>query len=121
MSRRRFSEREVISVLLHQGIKITCFRTGEEFTLANVDQVEREHLHEHALGGPDIPANCRYSLKAAHSIITNGTPATSAGSSKHRIAKTRGSRAEKFAVQKLPLHKKREPKQRFGNSFARRT
>lgn len=87
MSRKRFSEKDVIRTLIHQGVEIRDYRTGELITLENVDQIEREHLHEIALDGPDVPANCRYSLKASHSIITNGTKATTAGSSKQRIAK----------------------------------
>lgn len=108
MARRRFSEKDVIRTLLHQGVKIFDFRTGEPITLENVDQIEREHIHELALGGADDPINCRYSLSANHNIATNGTPATTAGSSKHRIAKTHGTRAEKFAVTKKPLDEPRE-------------
>lgn len=112
MTRRRFSEREVLATLLHQGVKITCFRTGEEITLDNVNQLEREHLHEIKLDGPDVPGNCRYSLKAAHKVVTFGTPATTAGSSLHRIAKaTQPTRIEKFAVRKQAVDQRREPKQ----------
>lgn len=114
MSRRRFTERQVIATLIHQGVEIRCHRTGELITLDNVNQLEREHLHEVGLGGPDEPGNCRYSLKAAHKVVTHGTPATWAGSSRHRIAKTKGTRAEKFAVNKAPVDKPREPKKRFG-------
>jgi 5-methylcytosine-specific restriction endonuclease McrA len=100
MSRRRFSEREVIETLIRQGVQIACYRCG--VNLYPVD-AEREHVVEIALGGKDDPTNCVYSHKECHAIITNGTPATTAGSSKHRIAKTRGTRAEKFAVVKRPL------------------
>jgi len=53
------------------------------------DTIEKEHLHERALGGPDEWGNWRWSHEACHSIVTNGTKATAAGSSKHRIAKAR--------------------------------
>lgn len=57
-------------------------------------ELEREHLAEIALGGADEPANCVYSLREAHKIITDGTKATTAGSSKQRIAKVRRLRGE---------------------------
>src|SRR3990167_3659779 len=93
MTRRRFSEREVIAALLHQGVAITCYRTREPITLDSVKRLEREHLVELGLIEPerrhlyDAPEYCRYSLKEAHAVVTNGNGATSAGSSKHRIAK----------------------------------
>jgi len=88
--RRRFAEWQVVAVLLHQGIKIPCFRCKAPLQMpTGPNQVQREHIHELALGGPDIPANCRFSHYDCHRVITNGTPATSAGSSKHRIAKTK--------------------------------
>lgn len=112
MRRRRFSEREVIRTLLHQGVKIAS-RSGEPITLENVHLVEREHLHELSLGGADEPENCRYSLKAEHAIVTNGTKATTAGSSKHRIAKANNpTRTDKFIVNKRPLDEPREQKKR---------
>lgn len=93
MSRKRFNEREVIETLAHQGVWVTCFRCRNPFfgTLAGIVyqllNIEREHLHEIKLGGPDVPYNCRYSCKPCHDKITNGTKATTAGSSKQRIAK----------------------------------
>jgi hypothetical protein len=120
MGRRRFSEREVIETLAWQGLVIRCYRCGHLIAAADGKAVvwpfglaEREHLHEVKLGGPDVPGNCRYSHKGCHARITNGTPATTAGSSKHRIAKTKGTRAEKFAVAKKPLDEPRE-KSRWG-------
>jgi hypothetical protein len=105
--RRRFSEREVIETLWHQGVNIPCRRCGQIIRPEargtdgqfHID-VEREHIHEIALGGPDIPANCRYVHRVCHAQITNGTKATTAGSSKHRIAKTKPHRTRKFQVNK---------------------
>lgn len=101
MSRKRFNEGAVIETLAYQGVYVTCFRCHRPFyevvgasAPLRVRSPEREHLHEIALGGPDTPANCRYSCSGCHKIITNGTKATSAGSSKHRIAKTRRLRGE---------------------------
>ena len=103
MSRRRFTERDVLRTLIHQGVEIRDYRTGEKITLENVASVEREHLHEVELGGPDEPANCRYSLKASHDVVTHGKGATTAGSSIGRISKTkRIERTGKMAVNKLP-------------------
>lgn len=97
MARRRFSEREVIATLIHQGIAVTCYRTKQMIDLESVKRLEREHLNEVALGGADAPDNCRYSLKEAHAVVTNGTKATTAGSSKHKVAKDRRLRVARMA------------------------
>lgn len=96
--RRRFSEREVIETLIRQGVEVRCYRTKSRITLVTVGLLEREHLTELALGGADGPSNCAYSLKSAHAEVTNGSAATSAGSSKQRIAKT------KRLVKSVALH-----------------
>lgn len=109
MTRRRFTEREVIASLIHQGVEICCYRCGEAFTLddarkGSVGNIEKEHLHEVELDGPDEPSNCRFSHQSCHDRITNGNGATTAGSSKHRIAKaTHPKRIEKFVVNKPEL------------------
>jgi len=95
MTRKRFTEREVIETLAWQGVIVRCFRCNAPFYTPSPDggmfnlsdKIEREHLHEVGLDGPDIPANCRYSCGPCHLVVTNGTKATSAGSSKQRIAK----------------------------------
>ncbi len=96
MTRKRYSERQVLETLAWQGIFVCCYRCGEPFWIEAGEgclyrqlDPEREHLHEVALDGPDIPANCRYSCSNCHNLITNGTKATSAGSSKQRIAKVK--------------------------------
>jgi len=91
-SRRQLRELQVIEVLVvYQGVPIPCFRCKAPFSLEDVKSknIENEHLHERELGGSDLPFNRRFSHKAApcHHTVTNGTKATSAGSSKHRIAK----------------------------------
>ncbi|MGH6792787.1 MAG: hypothetical protein ACRECF_08620 [Methyloceanibacter sp.] len=85
--RRRYKESEVIDVLIVQGIVIPCYRCGEPITSGKGAQ--REHLLELALGGKEETANCRYSHATCHAVVTDGARATSAGSSKHRIAKSR--------------------------------
>lgn len=103
MSRHRFTERQVIEALIRTGHEIRCYRTKSVITLETVGRLEREHVTPLKLGGADDPTNAAYSLKEAHAIQTNGTPATSAGSDQNMIAKARPSRAEKFQVKKLPL------------------
>lgn len=102
MKRRRFSELDVLETLVRQGVEIRCYRTKELITLDTVRQLEREHVTELGLGGDDDPTNCVYSLSAAHYIVTNGTPATTAGSSKNKIAKTKRI-PQKMTVQKPDL------------------
>lgn len=99
-ARRKFRDWEVIACLIFQGVEIRCYRTGELITMDNVHRLQKEHLVELGLIEEgkrhlfDVPGYCRYSLDTAHAIVTNGTPATSAGSSKHRIAKMKRSAAE---------------------------
>lgn len=121
MTRRKFSEADVIATLTAQGYPIACHRCDEMFFVETTDgeliqvlKVEREHLHEIALGGADEPRNCRYSCTHCHALVTNGKPATSAGSSKNRIAKTKGTRADKFVPVKKPLDEPREKRPAFG-------
>lgn len=106
--RRQFRETEVIATVLMQGATIPCKRCGEPITIEDVKSgnVEKEHLHELELGGADEPTNCAFSHKArpCHAQVTHGSPATFAGSSRHRIAKaTDPARIEKFKVDKRPL------------------
>lgn len=89
MSRKRFTERQVIEALIRTGHVIFCYRTHEIITLETVKTLEREHVIPLALGGKDDPTNAAYSLGAAHKVQTNGTKATSYGSDKHAIAKVR--------------------------------
>lgn len=94
-ARRKFRDWEVIACLIFQGVDIRCYRTGEKITMENVNRLQKEHLVELALIEDgrrhlfDVPGNCRYSLAEAHAIVTNGTKATTAGSSKHIIAKAK--------------------------------
>ena len=97
MRRKRFTEREVIETLIRQGACVRCYRTGKVISVGDVPRLEREHYIELALGGKDDPTNCLYSLKEAHAVVTNGTKATTAGSSKHKVAKDRRLRMAKLA------------------------
>lgn len=109
--RRQFRETEVLECLLLQGAIIPCYRCRVTLTLPDVKgkNVQKEHLHELALDGPDEPDNCRFSHSDCHAVITNGTGATTAGSSKNRVAKaTQPKRIEKFQVIKTPLDRPAE-------------
>lgn len=87
MSRKRFSEREVVETLLQQGAVIRCPRCGQCIMLG--EPFEREHFEELALGGKDEVSNCFYSHTACHAHVTNGTRFNRAGSSKNKIAKAK--------------------------------
>lgn len=108
MTRRRFTERQTLECAIRQGAVIPCFRCKVPFTVETIRDAQREHIHEVALDGPDTVEACRFSHKECHDRVTNGTPATTAGSSQNRLAKTRGTRAEKFAVHKAPLDQPRD-------------
>lgn len=106
MKRRRFSEREVIETLHYCGIDTLCYRCKKKMEPGQ--KIEREHITECGLGGADKPENCAYSHKDCHAVVTNGPPATSAGSSKNRIAKAKRI-PQKMAVKKPQLGS-RKPK-----------
>ena len=89
MTRRRLTERQVLTVMLSQGAILPCYRCRIALTPEDALQAEREHLTPLALGGEDTPDNCRYSHRGCHKKQTNGTAATSYGSDKHAIAKVR--------------------------------
>jgi hypothetical protein len=101
VSRKRFSEKDVIKTLILTGNKVYSYRSKQQIGLADVDRIEREHITPIALGGKDEPENCGYSLSEEHSIQTNGKPHTSYGSDKHVIAKTK--RLQNPKVSKHPL------------------
>ena len=103
MSRRRFTEREVLECLILQGAVVPCKRCRIALKVEDAKTAEREHLHEFGLGGPDTVENCAYSHGDCHKVQTHGTGATWAGSSRHKNAKTTPRRADKFQVNKIPL------------------
>src|ERR1700690_1197343 len=115
MKRKRLSEGDVLRVLIEQGALIPCYRCRVAFICG--DRIEREHLIELALGGEDTLENMVYSHKSCHHEITNGTKATTAGSSKQRIAKVRRLRGEN-----KPKMKRKWPagRKRQGRPFQKR-
>ncbi len=104
MTRKRFSERAVLATLMTQQV-IFCFRC--KMAIAEAKDAEREHILEIALGGKDEPANCAYSHAWCHFAITNGTKATTAGSSKQRIAKV--ARLQNPKKSKRPMKSSKRP------------
>ncbi len=70
MSRKRFTERQVIEALIRTGHTILCYRTKEVITLETVKRLEREHPTPLKLGGADDPTNAAYSLSEAHKAQT---------------------------------------------------
>lgn len=115
MTRKRFTEREVLETAIRQGAVIRSYRSKEPFTLENVHEAEREHLVPVAMGGADDPANCAYSLRAEHKTRTFGTKATTAGSDIHALAKIkrilRGKRPSKHPMKS---RKTAWPKRKWG-------
>lgn len=103
MTRRRFSEREVLECLIRQGAIVPCRLCRVAFKPEEAKDAEREHVHEIGLGGPDTVENCAYSHGECHKTQTHGNGATWTGSSRHKIAKTEPRRADKFVVNKIPL------------------
>ena len=93
-------------MLIHQGITVPCFRCKVPFTLDELAarKVQKEHVVELKLGGADMPENCRFSHTDCHAVITNGTKATTAGSSKNRLAKANNpNRRVNFIINKPDL------------------
>lgn len=95
MARKATTYKDVLEIMTYQTV-VPCFRCGVPFTPKDVrvkpsapNAIQKEHIHELALGGEDVPDNCRFSHKACHDIITNGTKATKKNSSKSRIADTK--------------------------------
>ncbi len=111
MKRKRFTEREVLDTLYYSYIVVPCYRCRAR--LFPDDEVEREHITELALGGKDEPANCAYSHKLCHDIVTNGTKATTAGSSKQRIAKVARIIADKPSRRPMKSSGKKIPSRPF--------
>lgn len=83
MKRRKITDRDKVAVLERQA-NCGC---GCGLALIAGAAIEYHHQHELALGGPDTADNLIAVRKECHARITNGTKATTAGSSKHKIAK----------------------------------
>lgn len=113
MSRKRFSERQVIEALIRTGHEIRCYRTKTIITLETVGQLEREHPTPLGLGGKDDPTNAAYSLKEAHRRQTSGSKATSYGSDIHAIAKCKRLLNPKPSRHPMPKSKRPIPSRPF--------
>ncbi len=102
MTRRRFSEREVIETLLRQGAIIPCPGKGciKLLELEDLDHIERDHYTPLALGGEDLPSNCSYLHGECHARKTDGPRHLKVAGDKSRIAKAKrlasGPRKRRF-------------------------
>jgi hypothetical protein len=75
-------------MLLNQGAVIPCGRCRKAIT--DPKNIEREHLNELAISGDDSVSNQQlWHKRPCSHEKTNGTKATSLGSSKHIIAKAK--------------------------------
>ena len=71
-----------VAVLQSQAL---CPKCGQRLG----DDIEWNHVLEHALEGSDGPENIEAVHRDCHAEITNGKPATTAGSSKANVAKVK--------------------------------
>lgn len=92
-----------LDILFFRGL-VTCGICGTPI-MARSD-VNWDHVHAHALGGEDAIRNLRPVHPDCHKGKTKGDILN--------IAKTKGTRAEKFAVQKRPIDEPRPEKRAFG-------
>jgi hypothetical protein len=92
--RRTITAKQALIIAVQQGGIIPCYRCRLAFDAETIKTAEREHVHELELGGSDELENMRFSHKDCHAVITNGSGATTAGSSKQRIAKVKRLRGE---------------------------
>ena len=128
MSRKRFTEREVLRTLVLQGAKIPCGcslmpdpfpKCGLFLTLDDLKTpkgVQRDHTTPLALGGPDTPENCGYWRQPCHDCKTDGgkSKATTYGSDRHAIDKTKRLRGETCAGPKQKIRSRGFPKKPDG-------
>ena len=86
MKRRRLTERQVIDVLLAQGVFIICvcpacykgWRASGAFKrITKGSDAIREHVHQLGVDGTDTPDNWQYWHVDCSHRKTHGTPATS--------------------------------------------
>lgn len=87
IKRKRLSERQVIDVLIGQGVVIRCPKSGR--LIERGSDTIREHLHQLGLGGKDVIENMQFWHKDASHLKTHGTKATSYGSDAHARAKAK--------------------------------
>lgn len=85
MTKRRAPTRnEAVTIVLRQEGR--CQRCKEKL---RPGEIEYDHIHPVVFDGPNDLDNYRALCVACHDIVTNGTKATSYGSTKHAAAKTR--------------------------------
>lgn len=82
--RRRLNLTDKVEILAIQAICPKCDKP-----LGQVKGIDWHHPNELEISGDDSNANRVAMHHDCHAIVTNGTKATSAGSSKHKVAKVR--------------------------------
>jgi hypothetical protein len=102
MKRKPITLATKVAVLLLQA---RCAKCGG---ILGAD-VEWNHIMPHALGGGDGPDNIEAVHEACHAEITNGTKATTAGSTKHVVAKAKRLRKTYGLAVDMNLKEDRAP------------
>jgi len=113
--RRRFSEKEVLEVVLRAGGSVVCgYRDcpSGRIELEDLEDVERDHSPPLALGGADMPGNCSYMHGECHAIKSDGPAHLKVAGDKSKIAKAKrlagGKRKRKGrAIPSRPFGKER--------------
>ena len=100
MTRRSLSLSDKVEVLLRQA---KCAHCG--IGLAWPVTIEWDHIHALARGGADDARNIQALCTPCHARKTNGLPATTRGSDKAEIAKTKRLTADEEAFRRALLAK----------------
>jgi hypothetical protein len=97
MPRRALSQENFVRMLLAQGAVIPCGCCKKPITDAK--NIRREHLNEYKISDDDSVGNQQlwHAYPCSHKK-TNGTKATTLGSSKHIIAKAKRLEAEHLGI-----------------------
>lgn len=118
--------RDQVRILARQA---RCALSGEP--LGDYSAIEWDHIGERAITFDDSWENFQAVLTDPHDIKTNGTKATTAGSSKHKVAKVRRlASAEAHRWNRMMLDKReakrlkelerKKPGKLRGRGFAKR-
>ena len=117
--RRRFSEREVLEVVIRSGGIVVCGYQAcpsGRIELEDLDGVERDHGTPLALGGADLPENCSYMHGSCHARKSDGPAHLKVSGDKSKIARAKrlaaGPRTRKGrAIPSRPFGKVRHERQ----------
>lgn len=104
--RRKLTTLDKLTIVLAQG---RCALCGEKLT--TLADTHFDHAVALGIGGADTLENLQAVHVACHNLKTNGRPATTYGSDKHIIAKTKrlageGKPKQKRAWPKRPMQRR---------------